>query len=371
MPSPRKPRPAVRRLNIKPVRIPRKKGSLRRTRAQAPLPPRQARRIENYRAARVRISPREMRARPQRTRAPRARPLQRRRLLPRAGARASHYVRGVVKVAAKGIRVAAPPTGRAVAAIAREGYGTLRKLGSPVLSWGGQIAVDSLNMAGETAHGLTMATLGTAADIAATTLGTGLDLGGRGAKGIVRGGARLIEGTVRGVPRAIVYLSKAAARKVLRYLADRRAVRRVVNPKLRGGWRLVFRPEGIPVTEDGFVVHTIQKSFGIRGRKIPLQVNIEYGFNERGRLIIRALPVLTGNPEADAIINRVFAKKFRSVRGGVKSLTRRLGGSRGIVERFMTREAFPEERYAEIPTEAAPAQGPVPEDAAVPEPSPA
>jgi len=369
-------------------------------------------------------------------RIPRAKPRPKRKLAP-SRERFRLFKRGIRMVPvgiARGMRVAAPHARQSATSLARWGSETLHRVGGTTLHYGGEIiriggeeaivtggelaghtlrnSGEVLRKVGGTAISEAGSIIGTIGEVGirgsssvAKAIGTqaiesGSELGGRVGSAVVREGARAagaiaeaglglaatgIEagavGTTKLAQGLLLRLPKWAARRTLDFIASKRALRRVVNPNLAGKWKLIFRKEGTPVTMDGFVVHTIQsKPFRVgRRQKRAINVNVEFGFTEDGRFTVRIEPVLDGaSREEDELIQRLYQKHFRSVRRGVRSLTTRLGGARGIRdirERYLSEEAFPREPYTEPETTTVEPEAPVPEDAAVdlraPEPAPA
>lgn len=297
--------------------------------------------------------------------------------------RAAKFSRGVKNVAAGRIRVAAPHIKRGSRVLVRKGLDTIKGGVVPVAFYGGQLGKEAVattgNIIGREGHkwgstGLEIADnlsakatdvgTRTARGIATEAGGTALELTGKGILGTTRLGTKLFRGTVLGVPRGISYLSKKAARRVMNYFSSKKAVKSVVNPNLAGGWKLIFRKEGVPVTEDGFVQHTIQRNFGFF-RRTKIRLNVEFGFSSEGHLQMRVLPQLTGDPKKDARINKLYEKKFKKARKGVGSLFKELGGEKGIGEMLINKNAFPEERQVEPDTRSVKAEGSMPEDVAV------
>ena len=330
---------------------------------------------------------------------------------------------------ARGMRIASPRLKQSTASLARWGSETLHRVGGTTLHYGGEIirtgSEEAIRTGGELAGqalrstggalrrvggtaineaGGTIGTLGESAirgsSSLAKTIGTqaietSSELGTRVGSAVVRESGRVagaigetglglaatgIEAGARATTKLaqglLLRLPRWAASRTLSFIASKRALKRVVNPNLAGKWKLLFRKEGTPVTEDGFVVHTIRsKPFRIgRRQKRAINVNVEFGFTEDGHFTVRIEPVLDGaSHEEDELIQRLYQKHFKSVRRGVRSLTRQLGGTRGIRdirERYLSEKAFPEEPYAEPETTTVEPEGPVPEDA-VAEPGPA
>jgi len=242
----------------------------------------------------------------------------------------------------------------------------LTEVGTEVLTGAGEIAKVTGKGAARIATKATTAVVGTAADLAVEGIEKSVELAGKGVRQTVKYGAIGAGKTVAGLT---YYLPRAAARRVLRYIGDRRAMRRSVNPNLAGKWKLVLRAEGVPLTNDGFVQHIMQRNVRVKkDRSLLLQVAVEYGFNEKGRMVVRVEPVLVKSPSENALIQRFYAKNFRDVRRGARSLTRRLGGKRGVQdmrEQLINAEAFPEEPYAEPASQPVEARGMMPENVAI------
>ncbi len=322
--------------------------------------------------------------------------------LPNARQRLNKFGKGVRSVNARVMRVAKPVAKRNAVKLGKWGmqkmgqlatgtihYGGVffKKAGKPVLATGGEwlgegweSGVGALRSAGTaTLHGLGEAGSRAGANLAEK----GTSLLGDAAVGTINLGDRGIRATAKGIGatarvggkavKGLTYsLPKATAKRLLNYFGSKRALKRMLDPNLAGNWKLLYRQEGIPVTRDGFVVHTIKSRpyRYARGKKASILVNIEYGFSEKGRLAIRAEPVLSANPEENEIIHSIYNKRFHNVKTGVRSLTRRLGGKRGIKElseRAISEAAFPEEPYAGPESMAAEARGLVPENAALTE----
>jgi len=363
----------------------------------------------------------EREPRPVRARRPR-RPASDRVPRRNAAARFRKVREGVREVMAPYFRKAREKTGERVGQVATEGIESLNSLsetgihyafdvgttaGNEVMTTGGSIAKSAVSEVGATTRVVGDEVIGTAGhvtkEVASTAghitrglaseggaltreFGSGVArIGGHGARTVGRVAGGLIELGIDGVgvagtagirgTRAVarglfVKLPKATANKVMNYVASKRAVKKVVNPNLRGKWKLIFREEGVPVTSDGFVVHTIKSPPLAIGSQEPrsIHVNVEMGFVD-GKLTVRAEPVLDGSgPVENGYIQMLYAQQFKGARNATKSLVRRLGRGEGvkrIVEKYTSPEAFPKKVYAEPEIEIAEAHGGVPENTAL------
>ncbi|MEM0360045.1 MAG: hypothetical protein QXK06_01745 [Candidatus Diapherotrites archaeon] len=227
----------------------------------------------------------------------------------------------------------------------------------------GGTAVGAINAAGSIAGRTANAAISTAGSLIAEGAEYGIGLAGRG----IRFGAKATAKTARGL---FIVMPRALAKRVLQYIGDRRAVSRMVNPNLKGKWHLYVQQNPV-LTRDGFVQHVIWRDFKVRGGEThTMQVAVEFGFTSSGKFTVRSYPMLTGNADIDALNQRLFQRKFRVVQKGVRSLTRRLGGAKGIGEireMALSMEAFPEKPYAEPPSKVVASRELVPENAALSE----
>ena len=245
-----------------------------------------------------------------------------------------------------------------------ETIGTAGHLSREVIGTGGTLVREFGSAGGEIVRSAGSGLTSTGGNLAGKLIGLGFD----GANAGINMADRGIRATARGL---FVKLPRAAAQKVVDFISNRRAFREHINPNLAGGWKIMMRREGIPVTEDGFVVHTIKSNplTVSKGVKREIMMDVEFGFNDAGEFRVRAKPVFNGANEAEnAQIEIAYSKNFRSTRRAVNSFVRHIGrkkGAKRIVERYMPEAAFPEKVFVSPETEAVRAQAPVPENAAL------